>query len=339
MNIDDFKEELFRIQGKTVAIVYIFENETAEGYNHYDIWKSDVISEWLLAIQENNCRPLILDARTFMEKIINKSLPHVDAVINLNNGNSELSTLALIPSVCSFANIPCIPCNTVSIIAGENKLFSNLIAKSLGLNVPRDFNNNDDGIFRTINYGSSRGTYKTNKLQIEEHGFQQEFIKGYDITTPLLYNPIINDLEVLPTVMYYPEDKDVNWFFNEIVKEARTGYKKKILHVDETTKNYYIKLAKTLEIDTFCRIDARISCDDYNEWENFFEGPVNFSKIKFIEINPMPTLKQNINFHNSIDALSPDSKMYSLFELYKKYRKDEYSKTGFVLFCSLLSIL
>lgn len=137
MNINDFQNSIYKIQKKTIALVYIFENEKSVGYGHYDIWKSDVISAWILAIQEIDCKPLILDARTFAEKAFNKSLPQVDAVINLNNGNVNLSTLALIPSICSFMGIPCVPCNATSIISGENKFFSNCIAEYLNLNVPQ----------------------------------------------------------------------------------------------------------------------------------------------------------------------------------------------------------
>lgn len=339
MNVEKIKDHLHKIQGKTIAVVYIFEGETAAGYEHYDIWKSDVVSEWINAIQENNCRPLILDARTFIEKTMSKTMPKIDAVINLNNGCKNLSTLSLIPSVCSFENIPCIPCNATSIIAGENKLFSNCIAKSMGLNIPGKINENETGIFRTLNYGSSRGTFKTSQIENEDIGFCQEFINGYDITTPLLFNPVTEELEVLPSVMYYSNDKDVAWFFNEEVKEKRYGYSKKILYLDSDTEHLYKKLAKTLQIRTYCRIDARIQCECSNKWYSLFEHPVSQDLIKFIEINPMPTLKQNINLHNSLDAITQSSKMCDTYNLYKSYRENSYTQTGFILFCSLLANL
>ncbi len=96
MNINDFQNSIYKIQKKTIALVYIFEDEEAVGYEHYDIWKSDVISEWILAIQEINCKPLILDARTFAEKAFNKSLPQVDAVINLNTQQYSLKKICFL---------------------------------------------------------------------------------------------------------------------------------------------------------------------------------------------------------------------------------------------------
>lgn len=336
MTIESFKDFLFRIQGKTIAVVYIFENEEAKGYQHYDVWKSDVISEWLIAIQENSCRPLIMDARTFIDKSINSTLPKIDAVINLNNGNIELSTLSLIPSICSFIDIPCIPCNAVSIISGENKFISNCIAKYCGLNVPKKINQGESGIFRALNYGSSKGTYKTQNATQGEEGFCQEFINGYDITTPLLYNPIAERLELLPTVMYYPTNKDPEWFFNEDVKEHRSGYKKTIISIDTQVEDLYKKLANKLQIDTFCRVDARIKCEKSEEWNELIGLSVSHEKVHFIEINPMPTLKKNINFYNSLNSLNQTSSFFEIYNIYKKIRK-EATPTGFILFCSMLS--
>ncbi len=336
MMIKEFENMLYKIQGKTIAIVYIFEGENAIGYEHYDIWKSDVISEWLSAIQENYCRPLIMDARTFIDKAISNTLPKIDAVLNLNNGNTELSTLSLIPSICSFIGVPCIPCNAVSIIAGENKYISNCVAKNCGLNIPKEVDFGDSGIFRTLNYGSSRGTYKSEHIKKMSNGFSQEFINGYDITTPLLYHPFTYELEILPSVMYYPINLDTNWFFNETVKENRSGYKKRIVNIDKQTEFLYKELAKKLHINTFCRIDARIKCDNKNEWNELCNNTISNDRIFFIEINPMPTLKKNINFHNSLNSLEANSSFYKLYDIYNNIR-NESSPTGFILACSIIA--
>ena len=334
----DFKNALHKVQGKTIAVVYIFEGEESKGSEHYDIWQSDVIAEWLTAIQQIHCRPYIMDARTFTLKAMSNTLPHIDFVLNLNNGNKILSTLGLIPSVCSFLNIPCIPCNTVSIIAGEHKGIANYIASAAQLNLPKFIPNSSEGIFRPFNFGSSRGVVRAKENNNPAEGLYQEFIKGYDITTPIVYNPFSENLQVLPTVMYYSEDRDIEWFFNEEVKEKRGGYKKRILQLDNSAEEKYIEMAKRLGITSYCRIDARIKCDSAEEWEELCSAPIPAEKIYFIEINPMPTLKQNINIHNSIDALEED---HPLFECYSEYKEfmGEHSPTGFLLLCSLLANL
>ena len=105
------------ITGKTIAIVYIFEGEDAPGFEHYHIWRGDVISEWLKATQDLRGLPFILDVRTFVEKAMNNTLPKIDYVINLNCGSCELSPMGIVPSVCGFLKIPCIPCDTAAIVS------------------------------------------------------------------------------------------------------------------------------------------------------------------------------------------------------------------------------
>lgn len=134
--------DLHTLQGKTIGVVYTYEGEDAPGFSHYHVWRSDIISKWLTAIQALNCRPFIIDVRTFVEKAIAGSLPHLDFVLNLNCGGYELSPMALIPSVCGSFNIPCIPCNASTILAGENKRISNLLASATGLQVPPNLKNN-----------------------------------------------------------------------------------------------------------------------------------------------------------------------------------------------------
>ena len=121
MENSTYTDKLKSIFGKTIAIIYIFEGDKCDGYRHYEIWKSDVISSWMFAVEELKGLPLIMDLRTFVQKAMNKTLPYIDYVINLNNGTISLSTLGLLPSICSFLNIPCIPFATILIINGEHK--------------------------------------------------------------------------------------------------------------------------------------------------------------------------------------------------------------------------
>ncbi len=64
----DYVNLLNELRGKTIGIIYFFENEDALGSDHYWIWKSDIISGWLLAVQELECVPYIMDVRTFIQK-------------------------------------------------------------------------------------------------------------------------------------------------------------------------------------------------------------------------------------------------------------------------------
>lgn len=193
------------IQGKTIAIVYIFEGEDAPGFRHYHVWKSDVITLWMNAVQSLHCIPLLLDVRTFVEKALNKTMPKIDFVINLNCGSCELSSMSLIPATCAFIGIPCIPCNAATIVTGENKWISNLIAGGIGLKVPKKLEPSDKrGIYRPLNLGSSFGVRRGKIPEGATDGLYQEFLPGYDITTPIVYNPLKEDFDIFQVLSIYP---------------------------------------------------------------------------------------------------------------------------------------
>lgn len=340
MNNEEYCKLLQELYGKTIAIIYIFEGEDAAGYGHYEVWKSDVISSWMFAIEELHCLPLIMDIRTFVQKALNKSLPYIDYVVNLNNGSKIISTLGLVPSVCSFLNIPCIPCNTTTIVCGEHKKLSNIIAEGIGLNVPKTLPTSDNtGITRPIGLGSSLGVKRGAHNSIQNNSFiYQEFIKGYDITTPILFNPITSNLEVLPAVLYTPYEHSVEWFLGEDEKRLHHGYSKQTAHLSQSAKEKYISLAKEMGIYSYCRIDARLHCESEEESFSLIANTVPLDKLYFLEINPMPTIKNNINFHSSMDALNDQYSLYTCYEAYKKIIENA-THTGFILSCSIISSL
>ncbi len=220
--INAYKEELRNIAGKTIAVVYIFEGESEPGAQHYAVWQADVISAWIKAIQEIHCMPLILDVKTFVNKAMNGTMPRLDYVINLNNGTKDLSALGLIPSTCAFIGVPCIPCNAFTALLGENKLVSNTIARTLDVNTPADLANScDSEINRPISFGSSIGVVKGQRST--QSGLYQEFIPGFDMTTPLLYHPLHHQMEVLPPIMYQPNNGDPQWFLGAVEKQQHSS--------------------------------------------------------------------------------------------------------------------
>lgn len=335
-NFHCYKDEIEMIAGKTIAVVYIFEGETSAGADHYAIWQADVISDWIKAIQEIRCMPLILDVRTFVNKVMNKTLPHIDYVVNLNNGTKSLSALGLVPSACAFLGVPCIPCNSSTALIGENKYISNIIARSLGLNVPRDLPASCvDGMNRPTNFGSSIGVIKGKKSN--QSGLFQEFIPGFDMTTPLLYDPLRGCLDVLPPVMYYPDNRDPQWFLGAKEKETHDQYQKRIVQVDQNVQEHFKKLAINSGITSFCRIDCRVKCRSGEEIDALSNEIIPFERVYFVEINPMPTIKEGINFFTSLQGITSDSPFYESVCFYNEIVKN-HSLTGYVLTCAIQSI-
>lgn len=336
---EQYIEMMQSIKGKTIAIVYIFEGEDAPGFQHYHVWKSDVISLWMNAVQSLHGMPLILDVRTFVEKSLNNTLPKVDYVINLNCGSYELSPMSLVPATCSFIGVPCIPCDAVTIVTGENKRLSNLIAKGIGLNVPQELHPDDPhGIFRPLNMGSSYGVIRGHVSDKDTDGLYQEFLPGYDITTPIVYNPLKGDMDLLPSIIYLPDSEDLNWYFGSEEKSTGKGYRRAILPIlSKQLKQTYLKLVHTMGIRTYCRIDARVHCDSTAMAKELPKKPLGLENLYFIEINPMATIKQNNSFGFSFSSIAKDDEFYQCVKMHTELIGDS-SVHSFLLSCSMLAL-
>lgn len=337
----DYMTFLKKMRGKTIAIVYIFEGENAPGFKHYWIWKSDIITGWMNAVQELECLPFIIDVRTFIQKAINQTLPHIDFVLNLNCGSYDLSSMSLIPSMCSFLSIPCIPCDACSILTSENKRISNLIAMAKGIAVPPILTESSkNGIYRPLNLGNSIGIERGLCLSKDKRlGTYQEFIPGYDITIPIVFNPAIQDIDLFPAIVYIPLSKDPYWIYDEQEKENDDNFEVLInSKIENACKQNIINFAKEFPINTFGRIDARLKCVDKELSKEIIQKPLNTEDLYFIEINSMPTIESEDSFEYGLDYIvkHPDNTFYPCATIYYNTIKKP-TINGFLLFCSMAS--
>ncbi len=328
------------IKGKTIALVYIFEKEEAKGFEHFLVWKDKILTGWLNAIYEIECLPFIIDVRTFMQKASNYSLPHIDYVINLNSGCTKLSTMGLVPSICSFLNIPCIPCDSTAILTTEHKKISNYIALGANLQTPRVLDSMENyGVYRPINLGNSIGIEVGYFQNFNRDGIYQEFIPGYDVTLPLAFNFITKKIDILPPTLYFPETRDENWIYNEKIKENDIGLKRyQFLEIDESTKKEIIEFFKIFGIKTYGRIDARLKCEN-KLLGTEAEKPFSFKDCFFLEINSMPTIETDDGFDLAFKAVL-SNKQHSFYECVHEYINYVKNPTinGFLLATSIISL-
>lgn len=330
---------LSALKRKNIALVYTFENESAPGFGHYDFWKFNIIGDWGRAVEQLGCMPYVLDVRTFGYKALNNSLPPLDFVVNLNAGNESLSTLGLVPSLAGFIGVPCIPNDSLATVAGESKTLSNKVAMAHGIIVPPKLDPAiKGGILRPDNYGSSRGVFRQKMGLKSEHELYQEFIPGVDFTVPFLFNPASHQLEGLPGVMYIPENRNMFWFLGEEEKAQHTGYTKTLVPAAADVAEAFCQLAKSFQIKTLCRIDSRVACEDYETLDEIRKEPIPLSRIRFMEINAMPTIGEGINFCNAVSGLPTQQGLGAL-------RRECQSlipgmlDTAFVLFCAICAHL
>jgi len=338
----DNLKKLKSLKGKTIAIVYIFEKEKAEGFDHFYIWKDEILLSWLKAIYEIKCVPYILDVRTFMQKASNHTLPHIDFVLNLNNGCFQLSTMSLVPSICSFLNIPCIPCNSLSILSCENKLISNCIINESKILVPNKLNDKENyGIYRPINLGNSMGIELGKFNHKNNNGIYQEFIPGYDITIPIMYNFVTDTMEILPATLYLPDSLDPNWIYDEKAKMDDIGFKTFLISkMEKDLINELKKILKVFEITTFARIDARIKCNKKKLSNKILDEPLKLSDLYFIEINSMPTIEPDDGFDIAYKGVLsiPNNIFFDCINIYEDFVENP-TVNGFILASSIISYI
>lgn len=339
--MNSFENQLLELRGKTIAIIYIFEGEDAPGSKHYWIWKSDIITGWLNAVQELECMPYIMDVRTFIQKAINRTLPHIDYVVNLNCGNYELSTMSLVSSMCSFLSFPCIPCDAAAIVMSENKNISNLLAEIKGLQVPQTLPpQNPNGIFRPLNLGSSIGIQIGKCDEKNHNGLYQEFIPGYDVTIPIAYNPDISDIDLLPPLVYIPTSNNPKWIYDVIEKysEVENFVKLPLLNVESSTYEKLLNFARTFPITTFGRIDARIKCTDDMLSQDIAKKPLCLENLYFVEINSMPTIEKGDSFEMAFN-IAQKHKAHNFYNSISQYYRliKHPTMIGFILATSIVS--
>lgn len=335
----NYENKLKDLKGKTIAVVYIFEGEDAEGFEHYHVWKSKIISRWLNAIEDIGCMPFIIDVRSFVYKAMNNTLPKIDFVLNLNCGSKILSSMSLVPSVCSFLSVPCIPCNANTILMGENKKASNMIASATNLNVPQNiYEPNENAIFRPLNFGSSVGVRKGARNNISNDELYQEFIRGYDATFPIMYNPIKSELDFLPGVLYLPKNNDPNWFFGENEKITKDDYENfPLYYIDNFAKKMLKNFAKAFPIETFCRIDVRIKTTEEKLSKAVCKKNIGFDDIFFVEINPMPTVKYGNAFDLSFSYIDERNDFKKCLDIHEQVFENTNVNT-FLLSSSMIAL-
>ena len=336
----DLKKALDLVKGKTIAIVYIFENEEAEGYKHFYIWKNEILTSWISATYELNCIPYIMDLRTFMYKASNNSLPKIDFVLNLNNGCFDLSTMSLVPSICGFLHIPCIPCNSVTMLSCENKSISNNIVRNTRINVPKDIDKNKGtGIFRPKALGNSMGIKLSTSCN--DKGIFQEFIPGYDVTIPFIFNIKSQRIEAMPSTIYLPNSLDPNWIYSEETKFNDLGFTTKNLEIkNEDILNESLEMLDVFEVNTFARIDARIKSSSKKLSKNINNNDISIDNFYFIETDSMPTIETDDGFDLAFHHIlkSPNNGFYNCVKEYNKHISNP-TVNGFVLLSSILATI
>lgn len=173
------------------------------------------------------------------------------------------------------------------------------------------------------------------------NGIYQEFIPGYDITIPIMYNFVTNTMEILPATLYLPDLLNPNWIYDEKAKMDDIGFKTFLISKMETDLiNELKKILKVFEITTFARIDARIKCNEKELNNKVLDEPLKLSDLYFIEINSMPTIEPDDGFDIAYKGVLsiPNNIFFDCINIYENF-VEKPTVNGFILASSIISYI
>ena len=128
----------------------------------------------------------------------------------------------------------------------------------------------------------------------------------------------------------------MGWYFGELQKKEKKGYTREIMLMQDKVSGMYLDLVQSFSINTFCRVDARIECEDFRDVKNIIEGQFEIGQLYFIEINSMPTISKNNSFSFSYNAIDERSPFYRCIKSFRNVFLTD-NLNAFLLLCSMLS--
>ena len=305
-----FREQITSLRGKSAAVVYGFAPAGRFTQIWYDQWRSSVISSYGGALEELGLHPYFVDAATFARQALDGSLPEVVCAFNLNAGITPIHHWSMVPSVASWCGIKPFPAEADVLIVGERKDTASLLARECGFAVPKTFHKDQlrsispdmPVIRKPRDLGGSVGLVRSTAGElaaddsIQLTDIIQEFVRGFDLTIPVVWQPTLGGHRCVAGVMYLPEDNSIDWYHSAETKESGQGYLKRVIPIPAKLERMLVGFAKRIELGPYARIDIRVQCDSdaLNEIDWKAADPI------FIEVNPLPTLRHGINFLNVV---------------------------------------
>lgn len=343
-----FRERIASFQDRSAAVVYGFSPSGKFTQVWYDQWRSAVISSYGAALEELGLHPYFVDAASFARQALDGSLPKVACAFNLNAGITPIHHWSMVPSVASWCGITPFPSDADVLIVGERKDTATLIAQDCGLAVPRSFSKDDLPaqkpdevvVLKPRDLGGSVGIRRHTISELaEDPSLQdtdiiQQFVPGFDLTIPVVWQPTQGRHRCVAGVMYVPDNNSPKWFHSAATKQSGQGYTKTVVPIPSELEAMLVRFAKRIELGPYSRIDLRV------QYEPQAYGMVDWSTAKpfFIEVNPLPTLREGINFlnvveHNTFRAAFDEE----IGELYAKLGRTP-SAHAVVLACALATL-
>jgi hypothetical protein len=306
----EFESELARLKGRSAAVVYSFSPEATATKLWYDQWRSAVISAYGSALETLGIHPYYLDVTSFCRQALARDLPDMICAFNLNAGVTPITHWAVVPAVAAWCGIPPLPAEADVLLMGERKDIANLVAASCGFHVPTTYSKAEaerladlsDLVVKPRDLGGSVGLRRTNPRDLEatspeEISIIQEFVPGVDLTVPIVFQPTQGRYRAVAGVVYRPlQEHPLQWMHDQASKLDGTGYVKQIVEVPPELEERFVAFAAAAQLGPYSRLDLRLRAKSPDPDEAGFWT----QEIAFMEVNPLPTLRQGINFLNVV---------------------------------------
>lgn len=346
----EIREKINVLRGRAAGVIYGFRGAGEFNRVWYDQWGSAVISSYGHALEDLGLQPFFCDVETFGKLAFNGSLPDLVCTFNLNAGITPISHWNVVPAVSQWFDIPALPASADVLTVCERKDTASLIAAASNLKIAKTFTIEEVEalpidfplIVKPRDLGGSVGIQKIPALDIQSHKARispssviQEFIEGFDLTVPIVWQPSTNEYRCPAGVLYIPEDQfNQNWWHDQNSKSSGKGYTKQILPIPKLVESDIQLFARNCQLGPYARIDFRmipqqsiLSVDD-----------LEAAEFIFIEVNPLPTLRQEINFLNVVENPIFQSNFITDLNAVGAEIGSQVSPHALVLACALCSL-
>jgi len=307
---EEFREFIVALRGESAAVVYGFAPTGNFTQIWYDQWRSSVISSYGSALEELGLHPYFVDAGSFARQALDRSLPKMVCAFNLNAGITPIHHWSMVPSVASWCGIRPFPSEADVLIVGERKDTASLIAQECGFAVPKSYRKKqlqtldsaEPVVLKPRDMGGSVGLRRSTAGELADEDVAQntdiiqDFIFGFDLTIPVVWQPTLGKHRCVGGVMYLPENGSQDWYHSADSKESGRGYSKRVVSIPPELESLLANFAKRIELGPYARIDLRIQCNS----DAVHDIDWKAAKPFFIEVNPLPTLRAGINFLNVV---------------------------------------
>lgn len=296
--LDNIKQQVW-------AVVYSYDPPKCSRSLWFDRWRFDVINDYVEAVAFLGAEPLIIDVDSFIvsEKLRSRE---IDFVVNLNSGAKPLSNLGLVPSIAEWHGIPCFPNASDVLLAGERKdickrFFDAWFNIPAAVSVETAAAGMEKFIVKPKTLGNSQMVSRALPAGPEWRSWSrtmiiEEFIEGYEVTVPVIFDALSDEYVPLPPILYIPEVANpAEWFLSYEDKMNRAiKIERRIATLGAEVLDALVESSRAFDFKGLARFDFRWRTKTPDEL------PIHKNDLWFLEINCLPTLRTDVNFLKSV---------------------------------------